>query len=424
MPHDPRILDAIEKNDEAALRDLLKSFISNDPHNNSVNALNPQGETYFHVAVKILLKERRYHKLNILEILIAYGIDTNIRNVTGETALAQEGVDCNGFDNVLSETPLIHAINNELLGLFNVLLNNLANVNKTDKSGVPPLMAAAYHARPFMLNELIKRGANVLACNGFLTNGASLFIMVMNKRNDAGYKHDPIFMRDSAECITILFNHYMGFGVNFSSFAGVIKDINFKGIILLGAKLDDLTKSVNPTLYETIVTVDQLVKSSNKVKELVIDDLNRYKQICIDKASLCKNSHNAMFLRLTKTIHELDDKIKELTLGDHIEETKVLAKSPQAQLAISSNPQETSLRSSESTVKSTPLPVQIVSNTSAVSQGVASEQPQILKTQKKESVLSSIKGIFRKSPVKPPSLAPEDGQKTRTAVPQKPLRKE
>ena len=161
---DVRLLDAVLKGDQRAVRELLRNRVD-------VNTAQPDGSTALMLAI-----ER--HHVEIADLLIRSQANVNAANEYGATALFVASANGNvalirrlldgkadpNAPLLSGETPLMTAVDNGHLDAVNVLLERGADVNaRESKGGQSALMWAAANTSPALVRLLIEHKADVRA---------------------------------------------------------------------------------------------------------------------------------------------------------------------------------------------------------------------------------------------------------------------
>lgn len=169
---DVRLLDAVLKGDQRAVRELLRNRAD-------VNTAQPDGSTALMLAIERNLVE-------IADLLIRAQANVNAANEYGATALFVASANGNialirslldgkadpNAPLLSGETPLMTAVDNGYLDAVKVLLEHGADVNAREaRGGQTALMWAAANKSPAIVRLLIDRGADVPArSNGGFTS--------------------------------------------------------------------------------------------------------------------------------------------------------------------------------------------------------------------------------------------------------------
>ncbi len=310
MPHNSQIVEAILNNDSRSLRNELID-IEDTP--NEINALNDNNESYLHIAAQKLNEATDPSYLFILELLLANGINSALRNRQEKTALEL----CHLNQLNLQPPPLIRAAQVPLPHLFNLLLNYAVDVNKTAEADLSAVcVAAAMTPSPVRLTALLNAQADIFIGYGIgfnpLAHALNRLDDLYQKENFRGSEKDKNELIDSLkQCISILLDKNAGMGLSFNAFRFAVKNIDFSRHILLGAEFNDRIITEIPSLKRSIRTITDLEKML-KTQQNPFEILKKIKLCCLTIAQACIKSDRKMHTRINTVIAELDRKWPEL----------------------------------------------------------------------------------------------------------------
>ena len=361
MPHNQQILDAIDKNEYHTVRGLLThdELLATQAAEEAevelpaadaqkarpINAQNEKGETYFHVAVRKLLKPGAPYELNVLEELLKLGIDTSIRDYSGQDnrgRTALEGVDLDYcWSDQDSPTLLIRVITASLPHLFKLLINSSADIDKTEKRGNSPVCECVFSGQPEMLQQLIDKGANIFVGHGRYNP----IEMALYTKSKPMLSDTQRCLKNLPQCISILLKNGAGLGVDLRSYRYGIADMPFNGTLLLGAIIDNHIKQLNPSFKKAIFSVNKYATKFPSYEEV-----KKIREYCNKIMTDClkQQADRDKYDRVSKIILALDAKFPGLNAVPVSAPTqeKQDAKTPVSKASLQSEKKETGLLAS------------------------------------------------------------------------------
>ncbi len=330
MPHNPHILTAIENHQTKELINYLSDPITYG----DANAVDENGNTYFHIAAKKYLVEGiRVFGHDILEILLNAKIASTIQNTEGQKAF--DLCDINSRDGITSCTHLQHVIRQNCPLLFDALLQAKVNVNKSNKDGCTPVCDSASEGKITMLNTLIQNEANIYVGYGpsDFYNPLLSAIAALHRANTES--NNPVNKEDLKLCINVLINLHAGIFLSFNE--EQMKNIDLTKKVFIGSNLKTKSPEIITTVGQLIyyyendkISDAQLAEIKSACEQIKIS-LERTKNTLSEDMAYQIPQFESLLARLTRTINSLAEMPADKKLNKAVESHGIYKDSSAAQ---------------------------------------------------------------------------------------------